>query len=163
MPPTETQQAIIGGLFSSENVLLGVEASDKSELIHKLVDKLPLSPEVNRRQIAEAVLERESLLSTGVGEGVALPHAKTMAIDKTSVVFATTAAPIEFDSFDQQPVRLVFLMVGPPRSSSHHIQILGRISRILNDDSVRLALTEAEDVETLISTLQNAESKLKDA
>ncbi|MFV1980533.1 MAG: PTS sugar transporter subunit IIA, partial [Rhodothermia bacterium] len=130
MPATGIQPATIGALLTEENVRLGVEASGKTALIRTLVAALASDPDEDLERVTEAVLEREAVLSTGVGYGVALPHAKTGGVDETRVLFAITASPIEFEAFDGEPVRLVFLIVGPARSSRFHIQILGRISRI---------------------------------
>ena len=163
MPATEIQPATIGALLTEENVRLGVEASGKTELIRMLVAALVTDPDENLSQVTEAVLEREALLSTGVGYGVALPHAKTGAVDETRVLFAITASPIEYDAFDGEPIRLVFLVVGPARSSRSHIQILGRISRILNDEQVRMQLIEAETASDVIAVLESGEAKLRPA
>ena len=161
MPATGIQPATIGALLTEENVRLGVEASGKTALIRTLVAALAADPDEDLEHVVEAVLEREALLSTGVGSGVALPHAKIEGVDETRVVFAITASPIEYDAFDGEPIRLVFLVVGPTRSSRLHIQILGRISRILNDEQVRTQLIEAETASDVLSVVESAEAKLK--
>lgn len=161
MPATEILPATIGALLTKENVRLGVEASDKEGLIRTLVRSLPATdPELDLEEVAQAVLDRERLLSTGVGYGVALPHAKTAALNSTQILFATTASPVEFDAFDGEPVQLVFLMVGPTRSSAQHIQILGRVSRIFNDEATRTRLLEADSEEEILDIFQSAEDKL---
>lgn len=161
MPVTETLPATIGTLLRKESVRLGVEASDKEELIRTLVGSLPVTDQnVNLEQVAQAVLDRERRLSTGVGYGVALPHAKTAAVESTQVLFATTASPVDFDAFDGEPVHLVFLMVGPTQSSSQHIQILGRVSRILNNETTRTRLMKADSDEEILAILRSAEDKL---
>jgi len=161
MPATGILPATIGALLTEENVRLGVEASGKTELIRTLVAALASDPGEDLEQITGAVLEREALLSTGVGYGVALPHAKTGAVNETRVLFAITASPVEYDSFDGEPVRLIFLVVGPARSSRLHIQIRGRISRILNDEHIRGLLIEAETASEVIAVFESAEAKLK--
>ena len=159
MPATDAQPATIGTLLKKEHIRLGLKASDKSALITELVDSLTVDG-VDLDEVAEAVLERERHLSTGVGYGVALPHAKTSAVESTEVMFAVLPAPIDFDSFDKEPVRLVFLLVGPPGASRQHIQVLGRVSRILNDESVRNQLLEAKSPDDIIEIFDSAERKL---
>ena len=159
MPATDTQPATIGALLRKENVRLGVEATDKEALIRSLVKSLSTKGEVDLDQVAEDVLERERRLSTAVGYGVALPHAKTSAVDSTEVMTAVLAKPLDFESFDGEPVRLVFLMIGPPAASRQHIQILGRVSRILNDESVRGQLLEAKDPSDVVAVFESAERK----
>lgn len=160
MPATGTQPATIGALLTEKNVHLGLEASDKSALIRRLIASLYADSEDKIDEITEAVLEREALLSTGVGYGVALPHAKSVEVDETRMLFAVTKSPIEYQAFDGQPIRLVFLMVGPPRSSRMHIQTLGRISRILNEEEVRNRLLEAETRSEVIDIFETTEAKL---
>ncbi|MGD8415279.1 MAG: PTS sugar transporter subunit IIA [Candidatus Latescibacterota bacterium] len=160
MPATETQPATIGTLLREENVRLGLEATDKTALIRDLVTSLSTESKSNLEEVADAVLERERRLSTGVGYGVALPHAKTPAMETTEVMMAVLAEPLDFDSFDGDPVRLVFLMVGPPSASRQHIQMLGRVSRILNDESTRKKLLAAETAAEVVSIFVTAEGKL---
>jgi mannitol/fructose-specific phosphotransferase system IIA component (Ntr-type) len=161
MPATGTQPANIASLLSEANVVLGVSAPDKESLITQLVSVLATgNADLDSDEIVAAILDRESLLSTGVGYGVALPHAKTSNLNETHVVFATVQSPVDFDSFDEEPVRLVFLMVGPRSASRRHIQILGRISRILNDETVRNSLSGAGNTEEVISIFESAESTL---
>ena len=160
MPGTGTQPATIGALLDRENVHLGVDAADKADLIEMLVGSLVTAEGSDLEQALTAVLARESELSTGVGDGVALPHAKTTAVSETQVLFATTRNPIDFESFDGEPVSLVFLMVGPPSSSTHHIRILGRVSRILNDENTRNELLGASTPEQVIRVFEAAEARL---
>ena len=160
MPATGTQPATIGALLTEENVHLGVDATDKNDLIRTLVGALDFESGDDLERVAESVLERESRLSTGVGYGVALPHAKTTCVSETRLLFAVTSTPIDFEASDGEPVRLVFLMVGPPSSATKHIRILGRVSRILNDEQVRGELLDSATPAQVIETLEAAEARL---
>jgi PTS system nitrogen regulatory IIA component len=95
--------------------------------------------------IHRVVLEREALLSTGVGSGVALPHGKCAGLQRLEIVAGTTRAPVDFESVDGEPVQLVVLMVGPPSAAGYHVKTLGHISRALRDEQLRANLSEAED------------------
>ncbi len=161
MAATETSPATIAALLAGDRVHLRVKAADKDRLIRALVAKLPdVGLSEDAETVVDAILARERLLSTGVGDGVALPHAKVKEIDHTSVIFATTAQPIDFDAFDGEPVRLVFLMVGTTDASQGHIRILGRVSRLLNKPGVRTALIEASSVSDFLAVIEKAEEAL---
>ncbi len=97
------------------------------------------------QDIHRVVMEREAVLSTGVGSGIALPHGKCPGLDRLEIVAGTTREPVDFDSVDGAPVRLVVMMVGPPSAAGYHVKTLGHISRALRDEDLRIRLTEAED------------------
>lgn len=153
--------ATIGDLLEAGSVHVGVNASDKMDLLHQLIETFRRREGVSDIQaLTNAVLEREAMLSTGVGDGIALPHAKTPAVTKTLAAFATTAAPIAYDSFDNKPIRLVFMLIGPPSASRDHVRILGRISRLLQREPVRQQLVDAQTADEIITILQTAEDSL---
>lgn len=96
-------------------------------------------------EIHRVVTEREAVLSTGVGSGIALPHGKCAGLDRLEIVAGTTREPVDFDSVDGDPVRLIVMMVGPPSAAGYHVKTLGHISRALRDEELRGRLTAAED------------------
>lgn len=96
-------------------------------------------------EIHRVVTEREAVLSTGVGSGIALPHGKCAGLDRLEIVAGTTREPVDFDSVDGEPVRLIVMMVGPPSAAGYHVKTLGHISRALRDEELRSRLTAAED------------------
>lgn len=153
--------ATIGDLLEAGSIHVGVRATNKSDLLRQLIDSLAGREGVTDLQaVAEAVMERESMLSTGVGYGIALPHAKTSGATRTMAVFATTATPIEYDSFDNQPVRLVFMLIGPRAASREHVRILGRISRLLQDEHVREQLLAVHEDSEVVDVLHAAEESI---
>jgi mannitol/fructose-specific phosphotransferase system IIA component (Ntr-type) len=100
-------------------------------------------------------------MSTGVGKGLGLPHAKTAAATETVAAFATTAAAVDFGAIDDQPVRLVLLLVGPEGDKSQHIKILGRISRLASRDGLRDRLVDATEPTEVIEILTEGERDLR--
>lgn len=153
--------ATIRDLLEAGSVHVGVVAANKTDLLQQLINSFEGCDGISDLQaVADAIFERESLLSTGVGDEIALPHAKTKATSKTLAVFATTAEPVDYESFDGKPVRLVFMLIGPPAASSDHIRILGRISRLLQREQVREKLLEAVTPAEIIEVLQSAEEKI---
>src|SRR5207253_5334180 len=105
-----------------------------------------------------AVMGREAILSTGIGHGVAIPHGKSSAVAELRLAAGRTEVPVEYDALDGRPVRLLFLLVGPETAAGPHIKALSRISRILRQDSVRDALSEARDAGEFLRIVREAEA-----
>lgn len=148
-------------LLSPDTVRVGLSARSKDEVINALLDVAAthaavVDPEAMRR----AVFEREQMMSTGVGKGLGLPHAKTAAVTETVAAFAITADPVDFGAIDDQKVSLVFLLVGTEEAKSEHIKILSRISRLLNRDAFRERLLQAHDAEEVLALLEEGEVQL---
>jgi len=101
------------------------------------------------------------MMSTGVGKGLGLPHAKTSAATETVAAFATTAEPVEFGAIDDEPIRLLLLLVGPEEHKSRHVKVLGRISRLVSSDPLREQLIAADRPETVIQVLREGEANLR--
>lgn len=110
-----------------------------------MVQLLENHPSVtDAERVLEDILERERMMSTGVGKGLALPHAKTAGVSETVGCFAVTARPIDFDAMDGEPVRLVFMLAGPEAARSKHIKILSHISRLLNRERLRKRILDCD-------------------
>lgn len=137
-------------LLNPGTVSVQMEGASKSEILDRMLNLLADHPNIRDFEgVRRAVREREEVMSTGVGKGLALPHAKTSAVDGIAAAFATTEVPIEYGSIDNQPVRLLFLMVSTENAKTQHIKILSRISRLMNEDDFRerlLAATRSEDI-----------------
>lgn len=159
--PTATT-ADIHQLLRPSTVRIGLSGTTKDEIIDALVDLLEGHDAIDSLgAVRDAVFEREKVMSTGVGKTLALPHAKTAAARETVAAFATTAQPIDFGAIDDQPVRLVFLLVGPESDKSRHIKILGRISRLVSRDAIREQLLNVEAPNEVITILKEGEAELR--
>ncbi|GIV54195.1 MAG: PTS sugar transporter subunit IIA [Candidatus Kapaibacterium sp.] len=131
-------------VLSPDKIRLRVHVSSKAELLDMLIDILVESKELtDRRAARQAVFEREEKLSTGVGHGIALPHAKTDAVRATTAALVTCAYAIDYDALDNKPVDIAILLLGPPADVRTHLQLLGRISRLINTESGREAFRTA--------------------
>lgn len=141
-------------LLTPESVLLSIEPGSKESMIECLVAALPLEGGDDRRQkVYDAVLERENVMSTGIGRGVAIPHAKTDGVAGLMAAVGISREPVPFDSIDGKPVSVFFLIVSNSRTSSPHIKALSLISRVLNDGARKSALMEATTVEEVMEAL----------
>lgn len=160
MAPTQTTE--INQLLSPERIRIGLPGTSKESVIDALVDLLEGHEAVDRLEaVRTAIFERENMMSTGVGKGLGLPHAKTDAVTETVASFATTAEPIDFGAIDDVPVQLLLLLVGPEAHKSQHIKILGRISRLVSRDGLRERLLRAETPDVVIETLREGELALR--
>lgn len=143
-----------------ERVKLPLEGREKEAVIRELARLLAGSEGTPERadDVAEAVLEREAVLSTGIGGGVALPHGRTGAVSELRLAAGTVPDGVDFDALDGRPVRLVFLLVGPVESAGAHVKALSRLSRMLGRTGLRRRLVECGDAEEFLEILRQAES-----
>ena len=151
----------VSELLQSGAIQIQLPGETKKDVLNELVGLLANHPGISDFDgVRSAVLKREEMMSTGVGKGLALPHAKTSSVDGIVAAFATTQNPIEYDAIDNIPVRMLFLMVSTERAKSQHIKLLSRVSRLMNEDSFRLRLLKAELPEEVLQIFQEAELSL---
>ncbi len=138
-----------------ESVIVFLKSETKEDIIRELVEALPLAGEPGDREaVYEAVLEREKVMSTGIGRGVAIPHAKSDRVRGLMASVGIAEKPVSFDAIDGRPVKIFFLIVSDPRTTSPHIRALSLISRILNDHRHKTALERATSPEEVIEALR---------
>lgn len=154
-------QLLLADLLSPDRIKIPLESTDKVGLIGELTTLLAAVSGVPEEEdtIRAAVLEREAVLSTGVGGGLAIPHGKSGAVSQLVLVAGRTAEPVDFESLDSQPVRLVMLLVGPESAAGLHVKVLSRISRILHRSSVAERLTSAATPDEFLAAIRDAESR----
>lgn len=141
-------------LLHLNHVAVNVSVSTKEALIDTLIDMIANDPLVNDVvAVKKAVIERENMMSTGVGKGLALPHAKTNAVGGMIGALVTTSEPVDFGALDNEPVRIVFLLVGKMDSKSLHVRILSRVSRVMNSEEVRKQILSSTSGTELLSII----------
>ncbi|MDR3610091.1 MAG: PTS sugar transporter subunit IIA [Ignavibacteriaceae bacterium] len=134
----------VSELLRPEFVIAELSGTKKEDVINELIDLFKNDPRVtDLEKVRSAVLEREKIMSTGVGKGFAIPHGKTGSVTEILAAFGKTTRPIDYQSLDSQPVHLVFLLVGKDNLVSTHIKLLSRISRMMNKDEFRKSLIDA--------------------
>lgn len=150
-------------ILKPEHILCPLEGKDKTDIIKNLINILNDDENISDiKQVTEAVLEREKIMSTGVGKGLAIPHAKTKGIQGISAAFGIAKTDIDFEALDGEPVRLVFLLVGEEKNVGAHIKLLSRISRMMNNDSFRENLLNASVCEDIYPLFEKEEAKYDD-
>ena len=131
-------------ILKPENIKLPLVAADKTAAIEELVDLLAEHGEIRDVQrVRQAVLEREATRSTGIGDGLAIPHGKTDGVDHLVMAIGRAREPIDFGSIDGKPVVLIWLLSSPPDKTGPHITALGRVSKIMSNPGVRKRLLAA--------------------
>jgi PTS system nitrogen regulatory IIA component len=150
---------LLSDLLTPERIRVPLRARDKAGVLRELTELLVQQSGGDLNDILAAVKERESVLSTGIGHGIAIPHAKSPTIGQLSLVCGASPEPIAFESLDAEPVRLFFLLVGPESAAGQHVKALSRIARLVRRDNVREALLKATDAKQFHDTIVSAEER----
>ncbi len=143
----------VEGLLAADAVLSDLKATSKKHLLQELAGRAAALCSLDERTIFDALLERERLGATSVGNGVAIPHARLPEIDTVYGIFARLAQPIDYDAADDEPVDLVFLLLAPESANNQHLRALAKISRLLKRPEIRASLRGADGSEALYSML----------
>lgn len=148
---------LLSELLSPGRVKVPLHGRTKDDLLRELVGLVARTPD-DSREILAAVHDRERELSTGVGGGVAIPHAKTSRVDQLVMAAGIAPSPVDYDALDGQPVELFFLIVGPESSAGAHVRALARISRLLRREPLRAALRNAPDPNAFLQVVRDSET-----
>ena len=143
----------LSDIINSGSVLPNLKASSKRQLLQELANEGARITGIDAQTVFETLLRREKLGSTGLGHGIAIPHGKFAGLDKVHGVFARLASPVKFESVDDNPVDLVFLLLAPESAGADHLKALARISRLLRDPAVVEKLRGTEDAAGLYAIL----------
>ena len=151
----------VSDVLNKDFIIPELEATEKREALDEMVSYLSSKVDgLNREQLLELLLEREKLGSTGIGHGVAIPHAKVKGIDSVLVAFGRSKKGLDFSSMDNKPVHLFFLILAPEKSTVTHLKVLSGISRLLKDKAFRENLQKAGDREEIYSTIVEEDDKV---
>lgn len=150
---------LLTDLLTTERIKIPLQSSTKDEILSELVDLAALGGAVrDPQEVLRAVQDREEVLSTGIGHGVAIPHGKTASVDGLVLVAGVAREGIDFEALDGEAVHLFFLLVGPESAAGQHVKALSRISRLLRRESFRQRLIDAPDPKSFYSVLAEAEA-----
>ncbi len=140
-------------LITAAAILPALRVNTKKSALHEMSERAGIVSGLQAREIYDAVLQRERLGSTGVGNGIAIPHGKLTSCTKIVGVFARLDRAIEFDALDGAPVDLAFLLVAPETSGADHLKALARIARVLRDPRIVAKLRATRDADGLYGVL----------
>lgn len=150
----------ITDLISRESIKIGVECKDKADAIHRVVDLMMASGRISDRDTFEKrVFAREEEGTTGVGEGVAIPHGKSEAVINPGIAAMTVPAGVDYESLDGEPTKLIFLIAAPAEDSDVHLEMLSKLSMMLMDSDFIDSLVDAKSVDEFIEIIDRAQEE----
>ncbi len=146
-------------LLNPKAVTLRLGARSKREALVELAELLESAHGFKSQgEILDRVMRREAMMTTGIGNGVAIPHGKARSVDRMAAACAVAPEGLDFESEDGQPVYLMVLFVSPENAATLHVRVLANLSRLLKEESVRKSLREAKSVDAFLAALQSAET-----
>jgi nitrogen PTS system EIIA component len=143
----------ISDLVAPNAIIPALKVNGKKQALQELAAKAAELSGQNERTIFEILVQREKLGSTGVGNGIAIPHGKLARLNKLFGLFARLDRPVDFEALDGQPVDLVFLLLAPEGAGADHLKALARVARLLRDPDIAHKLRHSRDAETLYAVL----------
>ncbi|NOT34811.1 MAG: PTS sugar transporter subunit IIA [Candidatus Eisenbacteria bacterium] len=151
---------LLSELLNPQAIELRLAAGSKREALVELVDLLERAHGIKSQgELLDRVLRRESMMSTGIGNGVAIPHGKARAVDRMVASCAIARNGIDFEAVDGEPVNLLILLVSPENVAAPHVRVLANISRLLREESVRGQLRDAANPDEFMAMLRAAEAR----
>ena len=150
----------ISEVLDKRAIKIGMQATTKEEALKELVDILAQIEDIgDSKSILKALLERENLGSTGIGQGIAIPHGKTDKVKRLVAVMGISKTGVDFDALDGEPVYIFFLLVAPKETAGPHLKALAQISRLLRDSYFCELLRRSESGDQIFNLIKNEEEK----
>jgi len=148
-------------ILKPQNIKIPLEATTKTDAIKELIGVLGANGELaDQNKVLEAVLEREGTRTTGIGNGLAIPHGKCTGVDHLVMGIGKAANPIDFQAIDGRPVTWIWLLSSPPDKTGPHIHALARVSRLMTIDKFRQALATAKTAQEVFDIIAQQEATL---
>ncbi|MBD0413156.1 PTS IIA-like nitrogen regulatory protein PtsN [Oryzicola mucosus] len=143
----------LSDLIEVQAIMPALKANSKKQLLQLLAERAAAISGIPEREIFDTVLQRERLGSTGVGNGIAIPHGKLASVNRIIGVFARLENPVDFEALDDEPVDLVFLLLAPEGAGADHLKALSRIARVLRDGNTVAKIRGTRDANAIHSLL----------
>ena len=148
-------------VLNKNTIIPELKATTKEEAIEELINLFANDERIlNLADVKDSVMEREKIMSTGVGHGFGIPHCKTNKVTNIMAAFGKTKAPIDFEALDGNPVDLIFLLIGKDNLVAPHIKLLSRISLLMNKDEVRQRLRDVKTTDEIFAIFESEESNI---
>lgn len=145
---------MIHRILTPERTLDGVHGASKKKILEYIADRISSEvPEINAKELFEALVSRERLGTTGLGSGVAIPHCRCKACPEPVGLFIRLAEPVDFDSVDRKPVDLVFALIVPEGENQEHLEILKALAEKFHSEALLHTIRQAADAQTLYKNL----------
>ena len=143
-----------------ETIAPELDGKNKSELLNRMVEMLHKAGKIKSPEpLLKSLLERESIMTTGIGRGIAVPHAMSPEVKELIIALGRIPGGADFESLDRKPVYFIFLLVGPPESSSQHLKTLARISRLVQHSQFVESIKKAQDAGEILKILAEEDNQ----
>ncbi len=150
----------IQDILDEKSIIPELKGQTKKQVLEELLDTiLRIKPQLDRDRLMDILLERERLGSTGIGDGIAIPHGKTRELDQLMLSFGRSSRGVDFESMDGQPVHLFFLLVAPENCAGIHLRALARIARLLKNSTVRKKLGSVQGRADIFQVIQHEDEE----
>ena len=150
----------IQDILQKNAIILNLEAVNKTQLLTQMAQYIASLHDLKDKPlIVHKILDREAEMSTGIGFGIAIPHARIEGIDSVFMIAARLSKGIEFNAIDEQPVHLIFMMLSPANTTNPYTQILSALSRIMSYEEIRQSLIQSDSAESFLSIIARGEDK----
>lgn len=147
-------------ILKLDKIKVEFTGTTKEAVLNELIDSFIGDPRVlDIERVRNVVLEREKIMSTGIGNGFAIPHGKTDMVSEMIAAFGVLKNPVDFEALDEKPVNLIFLLVGHENSVAQHIKMLSRVSRIMNQENIREKLASTFSREEILQIFEAQDNK----
>ncbi len=148
-------------ILPKESIISELRGHSKREVLEELTDALlKHRPQLDRAQVVEVLLERERLGSTGIGDGIAIPHGKIKDLDQLALSFGRSTSGVDFESMDGKPAHFFFLLVAPENCAGIHLRALAKIARFLKNSTIRKRLGAVQTQDEVAAILQEDEDEI---
>jgi len=145
---------ILGDVFKPSTIVVHLESSEKEEAFEELIEQLvSADPSLDRTKLLNAIMERETLMSTGIKPGIAVPHGKTDAVKGCIGAIGISKSGVEYEALDNKPVHIIFMLLSSPTDSEYHLRVLSRLAQIIDSPAVYSELVEQTSAEQVYSLL----------
>lgn len=145
----------IADILTEQSIVTELKGSTKKQVMEELIDAvLEYKPQLDRKRLMSVLLERERLGSTGIGDGIAIPHGKLKDLDQLVLSFGRSTQGVDFESMDGKPVHLFFLLVAPENCAGIHLRALAKIARLLKNSAIRKKLGSVASREEIYSIIR---------
>ena len=146
-------------ILHPDAILPDLKSQDKKGVLEEIVIPIAALTRMNPKDLLRVLMDREQLGSTGIGEGIGIPHGKIKGLDSMIIGFGLSKRGVEFDSIDGRPAHIFFTLITPEKSTGLHLKLLARLSRILKNDGFRSRLMKASSAEEIYSLIQNEDDE----
>ena len=150
----------IQDILAERSIIPDLKGKNKKQVLEELIDGLlAAKPQLDRERLMAVLQERERLGSTGIGDGIAIPHGKLKDLDQLVLSFGRSAQGVDFESMDGKPVHLFFLLVAPESCAGIHLRALAKIARLLKNGAIRKKLSGLVDREEIYAVIQQEDEE----